>query len=260
VSSQSSVRKRVDRAVMKLLLKAKKAGRKLMAKLGIGSKEKPKNKEQHDEQVKAGLDYIDIISKSEDKDGNKKIDLESANRVASKTKKKFPVFTSITPREVGGKWVYDWKGSNGVKKTDVGVEGDSKLAPGNENKALGILKSKSISNRKGSLKGSGTILAGNLGTGSLPPIGTRSDYQAHHIIATSSANDSTVAKAASQSGYDINRASNGIWLPENSVLAVKIKLPLHKGRHLGKYFRTVNTNLDNVKDRAIKTKINHGMS
>ncbi|MDH4474748.1 MAG: hypothetical protein QE487_19240 [Fluviicola sp.] len=49
------IRKRVDKVVRDLFKKAKRAGRKLMRKLGIGSKEKPKNKEQHDEQVKAGF-------------------------------------------------------------------------------------------------------------------------------------------------------------------------------------------------------------
>src|SRR5690554_4553728 len=116
------IRKRVDRAVMKLLLKAKKAGRKLMAKLGIGSKEKPKNKEQHDEQVKAGLMYLKQQSKVEDKDGNKTLTAEEAQKAASKTKKKFPVFTSISPRNVGGKWVYDWKGSKGTLVTNFKVD------------------------------------------------------------------------------------------------------------------------------------------
>ena len=128
------------------------------------------------------------------------------------------------------------------------------LAPGDENQALGILESSSISSRNGSLKGSSGILATNLGESTLPPVGTRSDYQAHHIISTSSANKSTAAKAASQSGYDINRALNGIWLPSDLEISKQVQLPLHKGRHLGKYFRTVDTILDNIKDRAIKAK------
>ena len=120
----SKIRKRVDKAVMKLLNKAKKAGRKLLSKLGIGAKEKPKNKQQHDEQVKAGLQYIDQISNKEDKDKNNALTEEEAQQVAAKTKKKFAVFTSIKPRKEGGKWVYDWKGSEGTKKTKDEVEGD----------------------------------------------------------------------------------------------------------------------------------------
>ncbi|MGV3613131.1 MAG: DNA/RNA non-specific endonuclease, partial [Fluviicola sp.] len=107
------IRKRVDKAVGKLLKKARKAGRKLMGKLGIGTKEKPKNKEQHDQQVKAGMLYLHQQEKALDKDGNRSLTPEEANKVAAKTKKKFAVFTSITPKIVGGKWVYHWTGSQG---------------------------------------------------------------------------------------------------------------------------------------------------
>lgn len=113
------IRKRVDKAVNKILKKARKAGRKLMRKLGIGTKEKPKNKEQHDEQVKAGLMYLDQLSHQEDKDKDGNIDEETANRIAQKTKKKFNVFTSIIPTLESGKWVYDWTGSRGRKKTNL---------------------------------------------------------------------------------------------------------------------------------------------
>ena len=126
------IRKRVDRAIMKLLNKAKKAGRKLMAKLGIGGKEKPKNPKEHDEQVKAGLTYLHQQEKALDKDGNKALTFEEANQVAAKTKKKFAVFTSISPRAVGGKWVYHWKGSEGDEKSDftvVDFKDDDNLSP-----------------------------------------------------------------------------------------------------------------------------------
>jgi len=136
------IRKRVDRAIMKLLNKAKKAGRKLLSK--IGGKKKPTNPKEHDMQVKAGLQYIDKISKTEDKDNNKALTLEEAKKVAAKTKKKFPVFTSVTPRNEGGKWVYDWKGSGGTKKTNDKVEGQDtdlpkyKLPAFNSSKASGF--------------------------------------------------------------------------------------------------------------------------
>ncbi len=116
------IRKRVDRAIMKLLNKAKKAGKKLMAKLGFGKK--PTNPKEHDAQVKAGMTYLHQQEKALDKDGNKALTQEEANKVAATTKKKFPVFTSITPREVGGKWVYDWKGSSGTEK-GAKVEGEA---------------------------------------------------------------------------------------------------------------------------------------
>ena len=116
------IRKRVDRAVMKLLNKAKKAGRKLMAKLGIGGKEKPKNPKEHDEQVKAGLTYLHQQEKAIDQDGNKGITQTEANKVTSKTKTKFKVFTSIKPRIEGDKWVYDWTGSKGTDKKGAKVQ------------------------------------------------------------------------------------------------------------------------------------------
>lgn len=118
------VRKRIDRVINKLLKKAQKVGRKLMGKLGIGAKEKPKNPKEHYEQVKAGMMYLHQQEKALDKDGNKSLSEEEATKVASKTKKKFAVFTSITPRAVGGKWVYDWKGSSGTEK-GAKVEGGS---------------------------------------------------------------------------------------------------------------------------------------
>ena len=135
------IRKRVDKAVNKLLAKAKKAARKIMRKLGIGSKEKPKNKEQHDEQVKAGLQYLDQVSNKQDENNDKTLSLEEAQQVAAKTKKKFPVFTSIKPRNEGGKWVYDWTGSKGTKKTDEKVEKEEKRVMATaENKKIALKK------------------------------------------------------------------------------------------------------------------------
>ena len=125
----TNIRKRIDKVIMKLLMKAKAAGRKLLGKLGLGSKEKPKNKEQHDDQVKEGMKYLHQQEKALDSDSDKAISQEEANKVAAKTKKKFKVFDSITPRKVGTKWVYDWKGSNGTEdgaKVDVENEGTPK--------------------------------------------------------------------------------------------------------------------------------------
>ncbi|MES2555158.1 MAG: DUF4157 domain-containing protein [Bacteroidota bacterium] len=124
------IRKRVDKVVNKLLAKAKKAARKIMRKLGIGSKEKPKNKEQHDMQVKSGLQYLHQQEKALDKDGDKALTQDEAQKVASKTKKKFKVFTSITPRQTGDKWVYDWKGSSGTEegiKVETSEHGEIKV-------------------------------------------------------------------------------------------------------------------------------------
>jgi hypothetical protein len=113
----------VDKVVRDLFKKAKRAGRKLMRKLGIGSKEKPKNKEQHDEQVKAGLQYLDQLSEQEDKDKDGNLSEESASKIAKTTKNKFKVFTSVIPKLESGKWVFNWTGSGGKKKTNKGGGG-----------------------------------------------------------------------------------------------------------------------------------------
>jgi len=67
---------------------------------------------------------------------------EEANKVAANTKKKFKVFTSITPKEVGGKWVYSWKGSSGDEKSNYKAEESDlppyKLPVFNSNKATGF--------------------------------------------------------------------------------------------------------------------------
>ena len=152
------IRKRVDKVVRDLFKKAKRAGRKLMRKLGLGSKEKPKNKEQHDEQVKAGLQYLDQLSNKEDKDNNKALTEEEAKKVASKTKKKFHVFTSITPRNEGGKWVYDWTGSKGIKKTDEKVDGEFKRGDHVFNLGLGKALNQMGETSAGKIQSLSTIL------------------------------------------------------------------------------------------------------
>lgn len=73
------------------------------------------------------MQYLKQQSKVEDKDGKKTLTAEEAQKAASKTKKKFAVFTSITPREVGGKWVYDWTGSKDTLKTDFKTDGDDSV-------------------------------------------------------------------------------------------------------------------------------------
>ncbi|MDH4473534.1 MAG: polymorphic toxin type 15 domain-containing protein, partial [Fluviicola sp.] len=118
------IRKRVDKAVNKLLAKAKKAARKIMRKLGIGSKEKPKNKEQHDEQVKAGLTYLKQQSTKVDDDNDKALTQIEAQKAANKTMSKFKVFKSITPIEKSGKWSFHWKASDGVLDTNLALEGN----------------------------------------------------------------------------------------------------------------------------------------
>jgi hypothetical protein len=61
-------------------------------------------------------------------------------------------------------------------------------------------------------------------------------------------------KAASESGYNINRGSNGIWLPYNDQTAKIVNLPTHTGRHIKKYFSTVTSSLAQQETTAKKSK------
>ncbi|BDD07396.1 polymorphic toxin type 15 domain-containing protein [Aureibacter tunicatorum] len=74
--------------------------------------EKSKNKKDHDDKVKKGLDYLHTLEK---KESNTNVGLteKQAQGVAKKTKKKYPIFKSITPVQKGKKWVYDWRASRG---------------------------------------------------------------------------------------------------------------------------------------------------
>ncbi len=124
--------------------------------------------------------------------------------------------------------------SKGDGKYGLEVDvGDGKLGPGPNHKKLGILESPGIRDRDGSLERSQSQLTTNLG-GGVP------DHQAHHLIAVSIAENSVLMKAAAESGYDINRAQNGVMLPANEKTARKVKKPLHSGGHLGSYFAEVN--------------------
>ncbi len=103
-----------------MLRKARKAARKLFRKKG--AKNKPKNKEQHDDQVKAGLQYLKQQTAKVDEDKNKSITAEEAKEAAARTKKKFKVFKSITPKQKGANWSFEWKASSGILDVDVKVE------------------------------------------------------------------------------------------------------------------------------------------
>jgi hypothetical protein len=115
--------------------------------------------------------------------------------------------------------------------------GEKKFATGENQKTLCIVESENVSNRsKGTLAGDSTKLKGKLG-------GNSSTHAAHHLIATNCAKRSIFAKAAAESGYDINRASNGVMLPRTEALARQEQKPLHSGRHLGEYFSEVDSQL-----------------
>ena len=56
--------------------------------------------------------------------------------------------------------------------------------------------------------------------------------------------------AAAESGYNINRGSNGIWLPNNDKTALEVNLPIHTGRHIKEYFSYIDRQLRTQEIRA----------
>ncbi|MEP0263098.1 hypothetical protein [Dokdonia sp.] len=117
------VRKKIDKAMKKIILKAKKLfkrkGGKKVTKKDVKDK---KNTKEHDKKVEKGLKYLDKISKVKDADKNKKITKEDAKEIAADTKKKHPIFKSITPKKKGKKWIYDWRASKGTHVTTYEVD------------------------------------------------------------------------------------------------------------------------------------------
>ncbi len=121
------IRKRIDKAVDKLILKAKKAAGRLLGR-ARGRNTRPTNPQEHDAQVRAGLQYLKEQERIEDKNNNNALTLEEATKVANRTKRQFPVFTSVTPKKVGGNWVYEWRGSAGEVRGDR-IEEDDEATP-----------------------------------------------------------------------------------------------------------------------------------
>ncbi len=163
-------------------------------------------------------------------------------------------FKSVKEDEKDGDIDAKVKIAPNTNQKDITIKVESKeLAPGPNQQKLGILKSEEISDRNGSLKRSDSKLAA--GIGPFPGGLGRSDFAPHHIISISCTRDSVLMKAASESGYNINRGSNGIWLPNKADVARIVKLPTHTGRHLKKYFTTVSLILSQTENRAKKSKI-----
>ena len=90
----------------------------LIARISGAEKPKeelPKNKEEHDVQVNAGLAAIDTEEQKYLE--NKEISRENAVKVADTVKKAYPVFKSITVVDGGKTWDYDYVASPGkIKK------------------------------------------------------------------------------------------------------------------------------------------------
>ncbi|MGL6095925.1 MAG: AHH domain-containing protein, partial [Fimbriiglobus sp.] len=77
---------------------------------------------------------------------------------------------------------------------------------------------------QGTLKPKYETLAKNLG-------GRRDGFTPHHLIPVGVAKDSPVMKRAAELGYDINRGTNGVMLPNTPDGAKQFYLPYHRGRH-----------------------------
>jgi hypothetical protein len=92
------------------------------------------------------------------------------------------------------------------------------------------------------IPGAGTIvrndakLIANLG-GFVPE-----GFTAHHLIPISSAKKWKILQRAADLGYDINRANNGMWLPNTVAGSLDSQLPLHlkRGTHIPSYFEKVD--------------------
>jgi len=75
------------------------------------------------------------------------------------------------------------------------------------------------------------------------------DYAAHHLIPGHLTEQYPhLFEDAAQNGYDINAAENGWMLPTKSDLAEELDLPLHRGKHLGEYFRAARDELDQLQE------------
>ncbi|WP_426474649.1 AHH domain-containing protein [Chryseobacterium balustinum] len=267
------IRQRIESAIVKFWNFIKGKAKKLLGKIGFGKgkvdkKEKTYKKEEDlrsvaekqkdlDKGVKEGTRYLKSKKSHKKEEVDKKL-----QQIRSKYQLVELKLVIDKHEEVGEDLVHIHGKVNPIKddeKIKVEIdEPEKKLAEGTEQKKFGLLFSPTIVNRNGTLLGTGTKLAKNLVDDF--PMGTRSDYQAHHIVATSSAknsatDDSAIMKAAAETGYDINRTQNGVYLPKKLELAEKVGRPAHTGKHIAKYFNTVVFALQRLQVEAMGAKL-----
>ena len=156
-------------------------------------------------------------------------------------RRKFTIFKSIEVVDGGDTWDYEYVANPGRRKG--AKKAAARAAPGPNQKVLGIITSPEITSRQGSLKRDQGALTSNLG-------GPKLGHAAHHLIPISTASEAILMKAGAESGYDINRASNGVMLPTDVTTAKKVKKPLHSGGHLGQYFNAARALLANEEQEA----------
>ena len=188
--------------------------------------------EEHDKKLAEGLRALDAVTARYARDGATKDEIETG---VKSVRRKFTVFKSIEVVDGGDTWDYEYVANPGTKKG--AKQSTVKGASGPNQKVLGITTSPEITDRHGNLaRGDRGALTANLG-------GPEDNHAAHHLIPVSTASEALLMKAGAESGYDINRASNGVMLPTDPAIAKKLKKPLHKGGHLGEYFDTVRAML-----------------
>ncbi|UJP63807.1 DNA/RNA non-specific endonuclease [Mongoliitalea daihaiensis] len=124
----TQIQQRVAQGITFLWVKIKELGKSFLQKIGLGSEKESKNDPEKQKKIDAGISYMKEEERRQDQDGNGKLTSDQANEVAHKTKQNHPVFKSITPRQDGGVWKYDWKGSEGTTG-GAKVDGDQSSNP-----------------------------------------------------------------------------------------------------------------------------------
>lgn len=121
----TNIRKRIDKVIMKLLMKAKAAGGKLLRKMGLTkpTKEKKGEEVKNDPEKQAKIDAgLADLNKEEKKYlSSNKISREEAVQVAKTIKGRHPVFSSFKVVDGKDSWDYAYKAS-----PEVIVEGEKK--------------------------------------------------------------------------------------------------------------------------------------
>ena len=124
----TQIQARVAQGITFLWVKIKELGKRFLKKIGLGSENESKNDPEKQKKIDAGISYMKEEERRQDQDGNGKLSSDQANEVARKTKQNHPVFKSIIPRQEGGVWKYDWKGSGGSAQ-GAPVDGEPSTNP-----------------------------------------------------------------------------------------------------------------------------------
>lgn len=184
--------------------------------------------------IAGALAEIDTEAEKEKDEG--KITAEEAQAIKNKVNTDHASVINISSvRDSGETWDFDY-----VQRATKSVP-QGNLAPGVTHKKLKILESPGINRSGGRLTRQTNFL--NAPTG----------YATHHLIPVSSAENSDIMKASSESGYNINRDTNGRILPRTVAIQASNGLiaPLHSGGHLAVYFSYVNSQLLSLENNII---------